>query len=510
VNEKNPNSIAMKKILSTPQPVKREHIRQFVALTLALTLLTSFPFEMRANFNNFREAPTRILEASKGTHDLYVALRWQPVAGAKQYRIRRAEIGKEEWQVLETLQNLRFHDTDARYNRKYKYCVTALLKKSAAAAPFNPNDHEEIGYKRERPVALLAPVGEWELSTASLAEWTRIRNAVFTHGSPAKQLAIVNAPPAPTYDKGPAQRERRILHVKSGAGGSGANWSDALGDLQAALRLARPDDEIWVAAGIYRPTKGEDRQATFAIPDSVRLFGGFAGIETSLNQRNMEKYPSILSGEIGRPGKEDNVYSVVTTCGVSAATLLDGFIITGGAANATGEKHAPTRAGGGWYNDAGERASNPTIVNCIFHDNHAQDGAALFNRGIRGEASPTISHTLFIANQADWNGGAIFNYAIHGQTKPKIMFSIFRENKAAQGASICNHAAWNGNASPSIQRGAFVKNSLKEAAIYNLSRQNGITRVELIDCWPANDALNEILIKNHKEPKPARSSEKRD
>ena len=54
-------------------------------------------------------------------------------------------------------------------------------------------------------------------------------------------------------------------------------------NLQSALDVAQPCDEIWVAEGTYYPNKDVNGNftggptATFVLPDSVAIYGGFNG-----------------------------------------------------------------------------------------------------------------------------------------------------------------------------------------------------------------------------------------
>ena len=116
-----------------------------------------------------------------------------------------------------------------------------------------------------------------------------------------------------------------VVYVKAGATGSqnGLSWTNAYVDLQAALATAQSGDEIWVAAGTYKPTTGTLRTKSFVMPAGVALYGGFAGGETARNQRDWAANMTLLSGDIGAQGNAtDNSYHVVVGAN---NTVLDGF-----------------------------------------------------------------------------------------------------------------------------------------------------------------------------------------
>ena len=92
-----------------------------------------------------------------------------------------------------------------------------------------------------------------------------------------------------------------------------------------------------------------DRNGTFLIRPGVYIYGGFAGTETALNQRNPAVHVTILSGDINYDGSlAGNSYHVVTGASGTSGARLDGFTITGGNADAT--THSPQGYGGGMYN----------------------------------------------------------------------------------------------------------------------------------------------------------------
>jgi len=94
---------------------------------------------------------------------------------------------------------------------------------------------------------------------------------------------------------------------------TGTSWADAFTTLQPALAAAQPGDQIWVAAGTY--------VGNFTLAVEVGLYGGFAGTETELTQRDWKANPTILDGNL--------TGSVVTSpVGATATTRIDGFTIT--------------------------------------------------------------------------------------------------------------------------------------------------------------------------------------
>ncbi|WP_016775567.1 choice-of-anchor Q domain-containing protein [Anaerophaga thermohalophila] len=233
------------------------------------------------------------------------------------------------------------------------------------------------------------------------------------------------------------------IYVKPGAAGNGSSWLDAM-DLKDALEMSIPNDEIWVAEGVYKPvdTLG-DRSSSFSLKNGVKLYGGFGGFESSVDERDWLENETILSGDIGVTNvMNDNVYNVVTISGTEKLPLkgnvLDGFII---------EKGNARYHGGGVYIS---RAA-PELRNLWLKDNHAETwGGAIY---IKEGSNPVFSNVLFVNNSAGSDGGAVmassdatFNSCLwYGNETPYIGGAIFKYWNAE--VQVYNSIAWNNEAS---------------------------------------------------------------
>ncbi len=238
-----------------------------------------------------------------------------------------------------------------------------------------------------------------------------------------------------------------IIYVKYNAPGSnnGTSWTNAYKSLQSALSATTSGDQIWVAAGTYKPTalrvSGVPRSATFRLKNGVAIYGGFAGTETSLSQRKPSVNLTILSGDIGTAGNSgDNSYHVVWGSGTNKTAVLDGFSIKAGNAN-SGE--FPDTSGGGMYNAGG----SPTLGNLTFSGNSAANGGGMYNVSA---SEPALNNVIFSSNSAT-NGGGIFNSA----SSPILTNVTFNNNTATQfGGGMENS---NGS-SPTLTRVTFAGN----------------------------------------------------
>ncbi len=213
-----------------------------------------------------------------------------------------------------------------------------------------------------------------------------------------------------------------IIYVDAGATGlnNGSSWEDAYLDLQDALAAAVSGDEIWVAAGTYKPTSGTDQNVAFVMKNGVAIYGGFAGTETSLAERDWEANVTILSGNIGDPDDVlDNSHSVILNAyddvdSLDGSAVLDGFTIADA------------------YDSDGAMKNvhaSPTVRNCTFMDNTL--GGAVYNVNY---SAPVFENCLFINNTGSFNGGGGISNGIWSSSV--VRDCEFVNNEASYGGGI--------------------------------------------------------------------------
>lgn len=246
------------------------------------------------------------------------------------------------------------------------------------------------------------------------------------------------------------------IYVRLDATGAndGTSWTDAYTDLQDALLAGLAGDEIWVARGTYKPTSTTDRTISFVVNKGLSVYGGFAGGEATVTERNISENPTILSGDIGGTSSSDNSYHVV----IASNMTLDGLVITGGNADGdTFDGNAGGMFGGGTL--------AKTLANLTFVDNHAsQIGGALSI----GDA--TMTNVVFIGNSAA-RGGVV---AVASGGSLTVTNGVFLNNGAdLEGGAI--HMAE--NASLVVTNATFVSNSGSGRAVFNRRGDAVVTNV---------------------------------
>lgn len=259
----------------------------------------------------------------------------------------------------------------------------------------------------------------------------------------------------------------RIRYVKPVATGTGdgSSWENASGNLQNMIdELAKNNPqnlpgEVWVAAGTYVPQvqviSGTTYSASFLMRDGISVYGGFAGGESSKQEREMGKMPwnfvnkTILEGSYYEHSKtswnESNHKWTLTSdsrhvvffsplpsegkSGFDKSTILNGVTIRGGyAQGGEGVADFMTDRGAGVY-----MGINATLEKCIVTENSSTgNGGAVYIYGGR------VMNSLIYNNNADGDGGAVYvdNAGI-------VLASMLTNNSANNGSGA--YLAYTGN-----------------------------------------------------------------
>ncbi len=295
----------------------------------------------------------------------------------------------------------------------------------------------------------------------------------------------------------------QTIYLAQNATGDGTSWADAAGNLKAVLDTAPPGTQIWVKEGIYFPVTCSpcgfaERNISFVIPNGVKVFGGFAGTETTLDQRDLSNHPTFLSGDIDQDGTlENNAYSVVQTIHTDSSTQVDGFIITGGnARNPDYPTAAAQNSGGGWFNDGATNgfSSSPVIRNCRFENNYAwgYGGAIMNEASFGGHITATLHNCVFQQNTSRNGGGAVYDSgSFSGVCNPTYTDCRFENNACTEsdGGAIFNIGSESGTCNPSFIRCHFLNNTAAHdgGAMYSFGK-NGNSSPLLTNCLLENNS----------------------
>ena len=201
--------------------------------------------------------------------------------------------------------------------------------------------------------------------------------------------------------------QSNIYYVSPTGTDDGSSWANTM-SLEKALTTAKAGDQIWVQG--FDPIDNsnklyivpESMKATgFTLKSGVQLYGGFAGTETSINDREtlgkpyQLKYRSVLSGDIEGKDAVDNTSLIfpanmtrkdnathVLSLNMDPAsgannntypTVVNGFSIGGGQADGENEY------GGGIYISGDNTGGgNFRIERCFFVNNYATLGGAIY------------------------------------------------------------------------------------------------------------------------------------
>jgi hypothetical protein len=221
---------------------------------------------------------------------------------------------------------------------------------------------------------------------------------------------------------------RYVKTVATGTG-DGSTWANASADIQAMIVASASGDEVWIAAGLYKPLKDGSgntsptnvQNKVFWLKSGVKLYGGFSGIETLTTQRVIATNKTIFSGDIDNNDTNSdgnnineiytdiqgtNVYQLLALYSCDNTTVVDGIIFTGAVGASTGA--GQTINGFNFTPNFGSAitiyAAFPTIRNCVFSGNTSFYGATYWNN-VGGANPVTVTSCIYTGNNTTYGGG---------------------------------------------------------------------------------------------------------
>ncbi len=272
-----------------------------------------------------------------------------------------------------------------------------------------------------------------------------------------------------------------FVDVNATGQNNGQSWNDAYVSILDAMAAANNGDEIWVAKGTYHIHQGGSSGfVSLELKSGVDLYGGFAGIETTIGQRDTENNITILDGR--DEGLTRNARHVIIASGISDC-LVESFTISHGSAtnqssaldeaacsvadkgdggtskeavlacvgkgngggilvhqsevtflNCTISENTAGKGGGIYVMPATSTIAGtypqPTFENCIIKDNYAGGRGAGVSLDLY--ADPIFKNCTFSGNVCGDKGGAVY---MDWSCSPYFENCLIVENRAIRGAA---------------------------------------------------------------------------
>ncbi len=293
------------------------------------------------------------------------------------------------------------------------------------------------------------------------------------------------------------QAQNAVIYVAPNGEGDGSSWESPMGNIQTAINQAGTDStnvkDVWIKAGTYAVQK------LITLKDTVNIYGGFAGTETSVDERQLVAggdawefaNPTILNGG-------DTVACMAATKPMTVPIVVDGVVLEHGAA-----LKAQGNNGGGIRLNTNVTLRNSIVRYCysdnagggvqIFPGGNVQDCYIAYNRqetgsngggGLCSNNSSTGTHItiercVFEGNTSSVRGGAINTQGTIGTT---INACTFVNNTAVDANGAYKPGA-------AIYDNGGTMSHITNCAMYNNSGTNVVY-------LKANEFINNTVVKN--------------
>lgn len=237
-------------------------------------------------------------------------------------------------------------------------------------------------------------------------------------------------------------RSNGVIFVNKNATGNndGSSWTNAYTNIIEALANSNHNTAIWVASGIYTPDANDRNKAFSVNKHDLKIYGGFSGNETQLNQRNFKTNVTIASGDLHandqnqnalysngiNTTRNDNSHRIFTISGENA--LIDGFTIS------NGQNQLAYKQGSAIYKI--KSVKKLTVKNCIFKNNLSKYGGAgisaefELNNTASTKGNLHIENCEFTNNMARYGTGIYSFIRANSYVNVSVINSLFNNNHA--------------------------------------------------------------------------------
>jgi len=317
-----------------------------------------------------------------------------------------------------------------------------------------------------------------------------VANHSYPLSSTSNLVDIANTAIAPDFDYTLMQRPRGFgpdigayeyipslthLFVNDNAVGdnNGSDWANAFTHIEDALDLVSGDClseyQIWVAEGIYMPSKTNNINEYYELLSCTKLYGGFPDPVTgsnpnpNLSDRDPDIYLSELSGDLGAIANiVDNSRSIVKIQDQSGPIRIDGFKFV----NTNGTTSSPITM---TKSNSGNLRLD--LENLVFDSNKSSKraGGAMFDLNNDASMDLKILNSSFKNNDANRGGGLWFRTLNESSIDIEIDSSDFEGNTANLSSAL--HVIC---VSPDAEISADLKNSTFSSNVANYDGSVGI------------------------------------
>ncbi|WP_439559029.1 T9SS type A sorting domain-containing protein [Dyadobacter sp.] len=214
--------------------------------------------------------------------------------------------------------------------------------------------------------------------------------------------------------------QKQIIYVSEFGRGqdSGLSWDQAINSVEQAMNKVESGDEIWVQAGTHPISQFSTNG--LKLKEGVAMYGGFAGTESSLAERDLSNPENVST--IAGSGKEYTIYNKGNN--LTAATILDGFTISGGTV-------------AGILNEG----ASPTMSNLVVAGNGSTEQQNFFPdpEKLAGGISNVQSSARYV-NVAVHDNQGFTAIADEGSSATYVNCLVYR-NSVFQSHVVCNSSA---------------------------------------------------------------------